>query len=112
MQVTAIEGAIAQNDTPVVEAAFCALVEFPDGPGIEGARTVDALCRLLSRVARALLHDENALPSAIGGTIAAIVDEPASMAPTYAGGATVVSDHLFRWRGRYLEYAANGGVIG
>jgi hypothetical protein len=70
------------------------------------------LCSLLARVTRALQHNQGAMPAAIVESISTVLGDPISVAATYATGAKMVSDHLYRWRGRYLQHAANGGSIG
>ena len=111
IEVNEIERAIAAGDAPVLEAAFRALVTFPQEREVAGAKSVDTLCRLLTRVTRALQNDDTAMPTATVDLVAAGSGEPMPPGSTYAAGARIVAEHLYHWRGVYLQYAANAGKL-
>ena len=99
--VTDIAADVAAENLSAVEAAFRALVAWPQIEAVEPS-SPDVLAYILEHVAEALRHDPQEMPASV---IDALDDEHRGderlTGVDYAAGAAFVLAHLDRWRERY-----------
>jgi hypothetical protein len=104
MTFAEINTALAASNTAEIEDAFKALVEYPGHAGRIPGATPENLKHALDRVCDALLADDRIMPGgtsdAIRGTIP---DETELLGGCYSHGASVVRQHLPRFRALFAK---------
>ena len=108
LSVTDIAADVAAGNTDAVEAAFQALVDWPNLDEI-GPPSPDVLAYILGHVAEALQHDGQPMPPALRDVLAReCLGTEAVAGDDYAAGSSFVLAHLDRWRVRYDQAMAIG----
>ena len=100
------------HPTPLSDAEdiFCALISFPDGEAIDGARFED-LSGALDAACKALRDDDHILPRAmLDLVLEQVAPTNAAATRTYADAARIVSARPAPWHARFV--AVLGDVAG